>query len=58
MIRVPIFAERPNPRRSDASAKTIKARRNAWVLGVLVILFYFGMIAWNLLRGFVSGAVN
>jgi hypothetical protein len=58
MIREPVSAERPNRQRSDASAKTIKARRNAWALGVLVILFYFGMIAWNLLRGLVSGAVN
>ena len=45
-------------RKSEAAAKQAKARRNAWALGMLVIFFYFGMIAWNFLRGFASGGVN
>jgi hypothetical protein len=37
---------------ADERDSALKARikRNAWTIGVLAVLFYFGFIAWNLWR--------
>jgi len=51
MSRVPGLAARSKP---DESAKQARIRRNAWILGAVVIFFYCGVIALNLLRGFAS----
>jgi len=50
----PSLAERFKP---AGSGKRTKIRLSAWLLGLLAILFYFGFIAWNLLRGFASSGV-
>jgi hypothetical protein len=34
----------------EDAARAAKARRSAWVLGVLAVFFYLGYIAWNLFR--------
>jgi hypothetical protein len=51
----PSLTERPKP---AGSSKKARIRLSSWFLGVLAISFYFGVIAWHLLRGFDSGAVN
>jgi len=42
----------------DARGLRSKIRLNAWILGALVIFFYLGYFAWNLLRGFISSGVH
>jgi hypothetical protein len=36
-------------------AKRARARRNAWVLGALVVLFYVGVLAWYVIKSGFGG---
>jgi hypothetical protein len=36
--------------RRDAALDRARARRSAWLLGLVAVGFYLGFIAWNLLR--------
>ena len=46
--RVEHMSQAEDPRRA-------KARRNAWLLGALVVLFYVGLISWYILRSAQPG---
>jgi hypothetical protein len=48
-------AEQLPSERYEETQRAAKVRRSAWLLALLAAAFYFGFIAWNVLRAPLGG---